>query len=116
MARTVGIGIQCFDKIRENHYFYIDKTCFIKEWWESGDDVTLITRPRRFGKTLNMCMVEELSGNSKRTYPKLWFCISGETCIDRVSLYILKMKTENLSRQLKISTFWSVRRMPAYRQ
>lgn len=59
MARTVGIGIQCFDKIRENHYFYIDKTSFIKEWWESGDDVTLITRPRRFGKTLNMSMVEE---------------------------------------------------------
>ena len=59
MARTIGIGIQSFDKIRENNYFYIDKTSFIKEWWESGDDVTLITRPRRFGKTLNMSMVEE---------------------------------------------------------
>ena len=59
MARTVGIGIQSFDKVRENQYFYIDKTLFIKEWWESGDDVTLITRPRRFGKTLNMSMVEE---------------------------------------------------------
>ena len=59
MTRTVGIGIQSFDKIRENNYFYIDKTSFIKEWWENGDDVTLITRPRRFGKTLNMSMVEE---------------------------------------------------------
>lgn len=59
MTRTVGIGIQSFDKIRDNNYFYIDKTTFIKEWWESGDDVTLITRPRRFGKTLNMSMVEE---------------------------------------------------------
>ncbi|MDY5020934.1 MAG: AAA family ATPase [Blautia sp.] len=59
MARTVGIGIQSFDKVRENQYFYIDKTSFIKEWWESGDDVTLITRPRRFGKTLNMSMTEE---------------------------------------------------------
>ena len=59
MAKTVGIGIQNFDKIIENQYFYIDKTSFIKEWWESGDDVTLITRPRRFGKTLNMSMVEE---------------------------------------------------------
>ena len=57
MARTVGIGIQSFDKIRDNNYFYIDKTTFIKEWWESGDDVTLITRPRRFGKTLNMSML-----------------------------------------------------------
>ena len=59
MTRTVGIGIQSFDKIRENNYFYIDKTSFIKEWWESGDDVTLITRPRRFGKTLNMSMAED---------------------------------------------------------
>ena len=59
MARTIGIGIQSFDKIREGNYFYIDKTAFIKEWWESGDDVTLITRPRRFGKTLNMSMLEQ---------------------------------------------------------
>ena len=39
--------------------FYVDKTEFIREWWESMDDVTLITRPRRFGKTLNMSMVEQ---------------------------------------------------------
>ena len=59
MAAVIGIGIQSFEKIRKNHYFYIDKTDFIREWWESGDDVTLITRPRRFGKTLNMSMVEQ---------------------------------------------------------
>ncbi len=58
MARTVGIGIQSFEKIRKNHCFYVDKTYFIREWWESQDDVTLITRPRRFGKTLNMNMLE----------------------------------------------------------
>ena len=58
MARTVGIGIQSFDKLIGNQYLYIDKTDFIREWWESGDDVTLITRPRRFGKTLNMNMLE----------------------------------------------------------
>ena len=58
MARTVAIGIQDFEKIREKNVFYIDKTDFIREWWENGDDVTLITRPRRFGKTLNMSMVE----------------------------------------------------------
>lgn len=58
MAKTVGIGIQSFDKVIEGNYFYIDKTSFIKEWWEGGDDVTLITRPRRFGKTLNMSMLE----------------------------------------------------------
>ena len=59
MARTVGIGIQDFGKIIENGYFYVDKTPFIKEWWESGDEVTLITRPRRFGKTLTMSMTEK---------------------------------------------------------
>lgn len=59
MARTVGIGNQDFETVRENEYFYIDKTHFIKEWWESGDSVTLIARPRRFGKTLNMSMMEK---------------------------------------------------------
>ena len=59
MGRTVAIGIQSFDKIIEGNYFYVDKTAFIKEWWESGDDVTLIARPRRFGKTLNMSMLEQ---------------------------------------------------------
>lgn len=58
MARTVAIGKQDFKNVIENDYFYIDKTSFIKEWWENGDDVTLITRPRRFGKTLTMSMAE----------------------------------------------------------
>ncbi len=64
MARTVGIGLQSFEKIREKDLFYIDKTKFIKEWWESGDDVTLITRPRRFGKTLTMSMTEQFFSTS----------------------------------------------------
>ncbi|MCI8292205.1 MAG: AAA family ATPase [Hespellia sp.] len=59
MGRNVAIGIQNYDEIIEKNYFYVDKTAFIKEWWESGDSVTLITRPRRFGKTLNMSMVEQ---------------------------------------------------------
>lgn len=59
MARTVAIGQQDFETVREKGYFYIDKTEFIREWWESGDSVTLITRPRRFGKTLNMSMLEK---------------------------------------------------------
>lgn len=59
MARTVAIGIQDFEQIRKNNYFYIDKTPFIREWWSSGDSVTLLTRPRRFGKTLNMNMLEK---------------------------------------------------------
>ena len=59
MARTVSIGTQDFETIITNSYFYVDKTDFIREWWENGDSVTLITRPRRFGKTLNMSMVEQ---------------------------------------------------------
>ena len=59
MAKTVAIGIQNFEDIRKGNYFYVDKTSFIKEWWEAGDSVTLITRPRRFGKTLNMSMLEQ---------------------------------------------------------
>lgn len=59
MARTVGIGYQNYQELIEDHAFYIDKTLFIKEWWENLDRVTLITRPRRFGKTLNMSMVEQ---------------------------------------------------------
>ena len=58
MARTIGIGIQSFEKLITENSFYIDKTDFIRQWWENRDDVTLITRPRRFGKTLNMNMLE----------------------------------------------------------
>lgn len=58
MERAVAIGIQDFSSLIEKGYFYIDKTSFIQEWWDGGDSVTLINRPRRFGKTLNMSMVE----------------------------------------------------------
>ena len=58
MKRKIAIGIQHFYEIRESNYFYVDKTSLIKEWWECGDSVTLIARPRRFGKTLNMSMLE----------------------------------------------------------
>ncbi len=53
-----GLGYQNYEKMMLNHIFYIDKTDFIREWWENADEVTLITRPRRFGKTLNMSTVE----------------------------------------------------------
>ncbi|MCI8993463.1 MAG: AAA family ATPase [Eubacterium sp.] len=58
MNTVVSIGNQNFGYMREHGSFYIDKTDFIREWWENQDDVTLITRPRRFGKTLNMSMME----------------------------------------------------------
>ena len=63
MARTVGIGIQDFETIITRNIFYIDKTHFVKEWWESEDSVTLIARPRRFGKTLNLNMLDYFFSN-----------------------------------------------------
>lgn len=57
MGNVISIGNQGFDSIRENNYFFIDKSSLIKEWWDSGDVVTLITHPSRFGKTLNMNML-----------------------------------------------------------
>ena len=58
MRRVIGIGQQDFGDIRRENLFYVDKTAFIREWWENRDCVTLITRPRRFGKTLTMSMLE----------------------------------------------------------
>lgn len=58
MKKAISIGIQGFSALREQDCFFVDKTNFIKEWWENRDVVTLITRPRRFGKTLNMSMLE----------------------------------------------------------
>ena len=57
MNLKISIGSQDFAFLREHNCFLVDKTDFIKKWWESGDAVTLITRPRRFGKTLNMSML-----------------------------------------------------------
>lgn len=59
MARTPALGHQDFETVRRENYFYVDKTDFIREWWENGDSVTLIARPRRFGKTLNLSMLEK---------------------------------------------------------
>ena len=58
MKKVISIGIQGFSDLREQDCFFVDKTNFIKEWWENRDVVTLITRPRRFGKTLNMSMLD----------------------------------------------------------
>ena len=63
MARTVSIGAQDFAKLAKENLFLVDKTNFIREWWTNQDQVTLITRPRRFGKTLNINMVERFFSN-----------------------------------------------------
>ena len=55
--QVIATGVQDFENLRMNDSFYVDKTDFILEWWNGRDAVTLITRPRRFGKTLNMSML-----------------------------------------------------------
>ena len=72
MNPVISVGNQDFRSIIENQYFYIDKTSFIKEWWENGDSVTLITRPRRFGKTLNMSMIETFFSNEDTDQARLF--------------------------------------------
>ena len=67
MSGNIAIGIQDFSTIIQGNYFYIDKTPFIKEWWDCGDSATLITRPRRFGKTLGMSMLENFFDIRKKS-------------------------------------------------
>ena len=54
VARTISIGAQGFEDLRKNGYFYMGKTGFVRDWWTSGDPVSLVYHPRRFGKTLNL--------------------------------------------------------------
>ena len=69
----ISIGNQDFAAIIENGFFYIDKTLFIRKWWESADVVTLITRPRRFGKTLNMSMLDYFFSNKHENSAELFY-------------------------------------------
>ncbi len=72
MKREIGTGVQDFESLRVNQRFYVDKTAFIREWWNGGDAVTLITRPRRFGKTLNMSMLNCFFSNKYENRPELF--------------------------------------------
>ncbi len=58
MRKKLPIGIDGFEKIRMNDFYYADKTMFIKELLQNWGEVNLFTRPRRFGKTLNMSMLK----------------------------------------------------------
>ena len=59
MKKALPIGIKNYRKLKEDDYYHIDKSLIIKEFLERKTEVTLITRPRRFGKTLNMSMMAE---------------------------------------------------------
>ena len=66
--KKLPIGIENFEEIRTKGFYYVDKTGFIKELLENWGKVTLFTRPRRFGKSLNMSMLKsffELDGRKE---------------------------------------------------
>ncbi|SFG45047.1 AAA family ATPase [Oribacterium sp. WCC10] len=75
MLKTVGLGLQDFEQVIKEKNIYIDKTKFISEWWRSNDGVTLITRPRRFGKTLMLSTVDKFfsvrQGNNEELFKGL---------------------------------------------
>ncbi|TGY91929.1 hypothetical protein E5329_19895 [Petralouisia muris] len=122
MPRKTGLGHQDFETVRLTNNFYVDKTDFIREWWEANDLVTLITRPRRFGKTLNMSMLEKFFSvkyagrgelfeglsiwwqeeyrNLQGTYPVMFlsFAAVKETTFDQVRKNICRMIGEFYNR------------------
>lgn len=110
MAKTIAIGIQDFKNIIEEECFYIDKTDFIREWWDSKDAVTLITRPRRFGKTLNMSMLDYFFSNEHKEDAHLFEGLSiwqdekyrnlqGEYPVIFLSFADIKAKNYDLARK-----------------
>lgn len=76
MSKVISIGRQSFEELIKNDCFYVDKSGLIKEWWESQDDITLITRPRRFGKTLNMDMMKCFFSNRYAQREELFCSLS----------------------------------------
>lgn len=69
---SIPVGISNFEKIRNGGFYYIDKTGLIAELVRSSAEVTLITRPRRFGKTLGMSMLESFLTSAKTQKTIRW--------------------------------------------
>ena len=82
-ALTIPVGISNFEKIRNNGFYYVDKTGLIEELLKTEAEVTLITRPRRFGKTLGMSMLEsffDIRKNSRKLFEGLEIARQSELC------------------------------------
>ena len=73
MKKTISIGKQSFSSLREHDNFFVDKTNFIKEWWEKEDDITLIARPRRFGKSLLLSTLEAYFKGRRTNFRKYYY-------------------------------------------
>ncbi len=83
------VGIDSFDKIRKNGFYYIDKTGLIEQLVQLGGEVTLFTRPRRFGKTLNMSMLRSFfeTGTDASLFDDLYISGNKEICDEYMGKY-----------------------------
>lgn len=83
MGIRFGLGIDSFEKLRDGQYYYVDKTGIIRELAENSFEANLITRPRRFGKTLTMSMLEDffdISRSSRKHFEGLEIAEDAELC------------------------------------
>ena len=91
MASTLKlpVGIDSFEKIRRNKFYYIDKTKLIEQLVETGGEVTLFTRPRRFGKTLNMSMLKAFfeTGADESLFDGLYIAQNKALCEEHMGKY-----------------------------
>ena len=83
------VGIDSFEKIRRNKFYYIDKTKLIEQLVETGGEVTLFTRPRRFGKTLNMSMLKAFfeTGADESLFDGLYIAQNKALCEEHMGKY-----------------------------
>jgi hypothetical protein len=91
MANTLKlpVGIDDFRKLRESHFYYVDKTRLIEQLLLNWSEVTLFTRPRRFGKTLNMSMLKSFFdiGTDKALFDGLYISGNKELCDEYMGKY-----------------------------
>ena len=87
---NIPVGVSDFEKIRKNEYYYIDKSGLIEDLLKRTAEVTLITRPRRFGKTLGMSMLAnffDIRKNSKEIFEGLEICDHQTLCSEWMNQY-----------------------------
>ena len=120
MKKPLPVGVDDFGKLIQNGYYYVDKTLFIKELLDKKGDVTLFTRPRRFGKTLNMSMLKyffEDSGSpeqkekNKRLFDGLAITNSGESYLKKMGKYpVISLSLKSAKQKTYQSAYHKLRR------
>ena len=87
--KRLPVGLDDFKKIRENQFYYVDKTKLIEQLLQNWSEVNLFTRPRRFGKTLNMSMIKSFFeiGTDKSLFDGLYISSKKELCEEYMGKY-----------------------------